>query len=820
MLKPLPGQRSETATKTSSRASAVLQQTLHSSRPLGHPWKSSASSATGHNVTATFKITFVYKLERCCYRNSTLPGRREDGFSGDQYHSSVRSDSWRSPESVNKMEGKSHWGNGPSQGEEEVDHWAKFIEAIGHAERRRPTPMLRYQTQDDVQRFDEKSTHSPRRLPRERLSSPDASRYGPETHQRIPSPGRRRNEHDGAHLNRHYSNRSHWDSRDSGPRHSREKRPGRVEHIHQHEQHEERYHERGSFSERSLKSNYREDHPHPKRFRGLDPQEQCSVTHRGFSPHNSPVIVEHDHGMPYRDGRNRSPPRSRDPIRNQERSRSRDLQRVNELPQGRDPPRGNDLPWGRDPPKGNDLPRGGGPPRGNGLSRNREPLRGKELSRNREPPRGNDLPPNRDPPRDHDFPQNRDPPRVHGFPRGRGHARIIKPPSSMESFKNRRAVDQHTGITRDGRGGSAVYHDDEETRLHHPSAKRGSPIRGRLQHQEKSRMDAHARPRHGKTMMDLNLIGDVDLRNDQSNRPRFSGHAWKEEKQPGGKHGRVLEPGKFSKGIPHHRNLNTKAASTTQMDLTEHETLRIKVDMSRPVGLSSHLGYSSERQLSLDLVNVGRQRLDFLPMLEHSGTYRESSTRSGTFAQEIITLVHHVKENYFQGQGITLNERFSSEQHYTLLDEQEISEEEQELEESTPVINRPPGGPSETQIYCKIGSWQPQRRQTPAPGDLRHDLERKRQQRLEGVKITISGGSFSQMAPQSQENEPAYMEEDDVHQAGDDFNWSEQMPQQTEQWDGPPQKMRLNFDARQNFHRFGKRRGSSIRRNPDNDANW
>ena len=59
--------------------------------------------------------------------------------------------------------------------------------------------------------------------------------------------------------------------------------------------------------------------------------------------------------------------------------------------------------------------------------------------------------------------------------------------------------------------------------------------------------------------------------------------------------------------------------------------------------LSSLPSYSSERQLSLDLVNVGRQRLDFLPMLEHSGTYQETAMHTGTFAQEIITLVHHVK---------------------------------------------------------------------------------------------------------------------------------------------------------------------------------
>lgn len=62
-----------------------------------------------------------------------------------------------------------------------------------------------------------------------------------------------------------------------------------------------------------------------------------------------------------------------------------------------------------------------------------------------------------------------------------------------------------------------------------------------------------------------------------------------------------------------------------------------------PVCVCSVLCYSSDRQLSLDLVNVGRQRLDFLPMLEHSGTYHETPTHTGTFAQEIITLVHHVK---------------------------------------------------------------------------------------------------------------------------------------------------------------------------------
>lgn len=49
-------------------------------------------------------------------------------------------------------------------------------------------------------------------------------------------------------------------------------------------------------------------------------------------------------------------------------------------------------------------------------------------------------------------------------------------------------------------------------------------------------------------------------------------------------------------------------------------------------------------------------------------------------------------ENYFRGQGITLNERFANEQYYSLQDEfKEEEEEEEEVEEMgnvRPVINR------------------------------------------------------------------------------------------------------------------------------------
>uniref|UniRef100_A0A3B5MI76 Uncharacterized protein n=1 Tax=Xiphophorus couchianus TaxID=32473 RepID=A0A3B5MI76_9TELE len=126
-------------------------------------------------------------------------------------------------------------------------------------------------------------------------------------------------------------------------------------------------------------------------------------------------------------------------------------------------------------------------------------------------------------------------------------------------------------------------------------------------------------------------------------------------------------------------------------------------------------------------------------MLEHSGTYRENAAHTGTFAQEIITLVHFVKEQYFRGDGVTLTERFSAPQKGGYA--------EDELEELT-LHQRFSSNRSGhvTSHFQELLSKQPQR----GPGDLRHDLERRRQEKLEAVKVTIEGSSFSQRSQHSQ----------------------------------------------------------------------
>ncbi|XP_035474581.2 BCLAF1 and THRAP3 family member 3 isoform X2 [Scophthalmus maximus] len=215
--------------------------------------------------------------------------------------------------------------------------------------------------------------------------------------------------------------------------------------------------------------------------------------------------------------------------------------------------------------------------------------------------------------------------------------------------------------------------------------------------------------------------------------------------------------------MPRQRPRGWNEKNATDMTPVKEETLTIKVDMTQPVNQNSSLCYSSDRQLSLDLVNVGRQRLDFLPMLEHSGTYQETAVHTGTFAQEIITLVHHVKEHYFRDDGLTLNERFSAAQRgsvseeevaeltlderfssnrgfslntNSLLDDDDDADDDDDDDE--PLFSRPGG--------MQLLLWRQGLNQPPVrgPGDLRHDLERRRQERLEGVKVTIAGKGIAQ----------------------------------------------------------------------------
>uniref|UniRef100_A0A3B3ZZV6 Uncharacterized protein n=1 Tax=Periophthalmus magnuspinnatus TaxID=409849 RepID=A0A3B3ZZV6_9GOBI len=142
--------------------------------------------------------------------------------------------------------------------------------------------------------------------------------------------------------------------------------------------------------------------------------------------------------------------------------------------------------------------------------------------------------------------------------------------------------------------------------------------------------------------------------------------------------------------------------------------------------------------------------------MERGGNYNMNAIQhTGTFAQEIITLTHLVKDLYFRGKDITLNERFSAPQKVGYDDEE----------------------PHEITLSERFGS----NRYKPAPiylgllgsslvrdpDDLRHDLEKRRQERLEGVKVTIAG-----------QTQPHHKEE--LMEEAEFSNWSEKSQRRQE----------------------------------------
>ncbi|XP_067342741.1 BCLAF1 and THRAP3 family member 3 isoform X2 [Channa argus] len=269
--------------------------------------------------------------------------------------------------------------------------------------------------------------------------------------------------------------------------------------------------------------------------------------------------------------------------------------------------------------------------------------------------------------------------------------------------------------------------------------------------------------------------------------------------------------------MPRQREHGWNNQKTNNMTVVAEETLTIKVDMNRPVSQNSSLCYSSDRQLSLDLVNVGRQRLDFLPMLEHSGTYRETAMHTGTFAQEIITLVHQVKEQYFRDDGVTLNERFSAPQKGSCSEEEldVLMLDERFTSNRGFSLNMNSFLDDDVPLFSRIMPMQGLN-QHPVrdPGDLRHDLERRRQERLEGVKVTIPGNSLSAHSPLPlSELGMGYSDKEEMAQMEDEgfSNWPQEKGRRREGNMRRDVPSRMNTGPQRRNNR-GSNRGGQMRR--------
>ncbi|XP_033003188.1 BCLAF1 and THRAP3 family member 3 isoform X2 [Lacerta agilis] len=174
----------------------------------------------------------------------------------------------------------------------------------------------------------------------------------------------------------------------------------------------------------------------------------------------------------------------------------------------------------------------------------------------------------------------------------------------------------------------------------------------------------------------------------------------------------------------HHKISDVKMSDVHH---TRKEKLTVKVDMKKTINkyrsASSHV---MERQTSCDLVAVGRKTEKFHPVFEHikSVTQKVEQNPSKEFAQEIITIIHQVKD-YFKSPDLTLHERFSKVEDKPLANEVK--------RHSNPEIHRRIDmSLAELQkkraVPCK--SEQSVLRVLEDPNDLRYDIERRRKERL------------------------------------------------------------------------------------------
>ncbi|NWU63227.1 BCLA3 protein, partial [Pterocles burchelli] len=197
---------------------------------------------------------------------------------------------------------------------------------------------------------------------------------------------------------------------------------------------------------------------------------------------------------------------------------------------------------------------------------------------------------------------------------------------------------------------------------------------------------------------------------------------------------RIRKEGEFRKKVDSSDSQHDSSHTVSDVKMSDvncrREHLTIKVDMKKMVTkyrtASSH---TTERQMSHDLVAVGRKTENFHPVFEHmeSVTQNVENDPSREFTQEIITIIHQVKANYFTSSDITLHERFSKIQDKPVANMNEVK-----ICLDPEIHRRIDMSLAELQNKRTVPSESPQNimRVLEDPNDLRHDIERRRKERL------------------------------------------------------------------------------------------
>ncbi|KAL6068314.1 hypothetical protein STEG23_002925, partial [Scotinomys teguina] len=164
------------------------------------------------------------------------------------------------------------------------------------------------------------------------------------------------------------------------------------------------------------------------------------------------------------------------------------------------------------------------------------------------------------------------------------------------------------------------------------------------------------------------------------------------------------------------------------------KSITVQVDMNKMDTFRSTSGYSAVRQLSRDLVAVGRKNDNFQPVFKHLDSPQNRENKpTEDFAQKIITLIHKVKESCFAKHDVTLNERFSRihNRHGADHNEKKLNSDPEfhrRIDMSLADLQN-----KQTMVY------EPNKTLVKEidPNDLRHDIERRRKERLQNEDENI-----------------------------------------------------------------------------------
>ncbi|XP_018104558.1 BCLAF1 and THRAP3 family member 3 isoform X1 [Xenopus laevis] len=219
------------------------------------------------------------------------------------------------------------------------------------------------------------------------------------------------------------------------------------------------------------------------------------------------------------------------------------------------------------------------------------------------------------------------------------------------------------------------------------------------------------------------------------------------------------------KQSPSPHNWKDKTPKTTdpkasQKTMPAAETIMVSLALKNPADKYRDGVSPSDRQMSQDLVATGRKE-SFHSVFKHIESSNEipPSRPKTEFTQEIRTIIHEVKANHFKSTDLTLHERFSNLKSNDSIQESSLNIT---VPQTNPEIHRRIDISLEDlqskSLNKRIEAPPVSHRVIEDPNDLRHDIERRRKERLQSEE---NGGTDVSVGERAQK-----------HQAGDFQNSS------------------------------------------------